>query len=121
MMLFFVALATIFFLKAMKPGSLIHWVLFGIFSALAFWSHFYAFVMIAALVLFALIEWAPQIRTELKNFEMLVLGCCCFRGSVASLDYRHPPLFVTPDRLGTHVWDSGAGDNPRNIQPNLRV
>ncbi|MGA7798327.1 MAG: glycosyltransferase family 39 protein [Methanoregula sp.] len=78
MMLFFVALATIFFLKAMKSGRLIHWVLFGIFSALAFWSHFYAFVMIAALVLCALIEWAPRIRTELKNLEMLVAGIIVF-------------------------------------------
>ena len=78
MMLFFVALATIFFLRAMKSGSLIHWVLFGIFSALAFWAHFYAFVMIAALVLCALIEWAPHIRTELKNIRMLVAGILVF-------------------------------------------
>ncbi len=78
MMLFFVALATIFFLRAMKSGSLIHWILFGVFSALAFWSHFYAFVMIAALVLYALIEWAPRIRTELANLRMLVAGIIVF-------------------------------------------
>src|SRR5271157_198461 len=78
MMLFFVALATIFFLNAMKSGSLTHWILFGIFSALAFWSHFYAFVMIAALVLYALIEWAPRIRTELANLKMLVAGVGVF-------------------------------------------
>ena len=78
MMLFFVALATIFFIKAMKSGSLTHWALFGAFSALAFWSHFYAFVMITALVLFALIEWAPRIRTELNNVKMLGLGVVVF-------------------------------------------
>jgi 4-amino-4-deoxy-L-arabinose transferase-like glycosyltransferase len=78
MMLFFVALATIFFLRAMKSGSLIHWILFGVFSALAFWSHFYAFVMIGALVLCALIEWAPRIRTELTNLKMLVAGIIVF-------------------------------------------
>ncbi len=78
MMLFFVALATIFFLQAMKSGSLMHWILFGVFSALAFWSHFYAFVMIAALVLFALLKWAPRIRTELNNLKMLVLGVVVF-------------------------------------------
>ena len=84
MMLFFVALATIFFIKAMKSGSLTHWALFGVFSALAFWSHFYAFVMIAALVLFALIEWVPQIRTELNNCKNAGSGCCCFRCSLVS-------------------------------------
>ena len=78
MMLFFVALATIFFLRAMKSGSLMHWILFGVFSALAFWAHFYAFVMIAALVLFALLTWAPRIRTELNNLKMLVLGIVIF-------------------------------------------
>jgi 4-amino-4-deoxy-L-arabinose transferase-like glycosyltransferase len=78
MMLFFIALATVFFLKAMKSGSLTHWILFGVFSALAFWAHFYAFVMIAALVLYALIEWAPRIQTELTNLKMLVSGVVVF-------------------------------------------
>jgi 4-amino-4-deoxy-L-arabinose transferase-like glycosyltransferase len=78
MMLFFVALATIFFLQAMKSGSLMHWILFGVSSALAFWAHFYAFVMIAALVLCALLEWAPRIRTELTNLKMLVAGIIVF-------------------------------------------
>ena len=78
LMLFFVALATVFFLKAMKSGSLTHWVLFGVFSALAFWAHFYALVMIGALVLCALIEWAPRIRTELGNLKMLVAAIVVF-------------------------------------------
>ncbi len=78
MMLFFVALATLFFLKAMKSGNRVHWVLFSVFSAIAFWSHFYAIVMIAALVLYALIIWAPKIRTELNNLKLLVLGVIVF-------------------------------------------
>ena len=78
MMLFFVALATIFFLKAMKSGGRINWVLFGAFSALAFWAHFYALVMIGALVLFALIEWAPRIRREIENLKMLVAAIVIF-------------------------------------------
>jgi Predicted membrane protein len=77
-MLFFVAIAMLFFLKAMKSGSWIQWVLFGVFSALAFWTHFYAFVMIAALVLYALIVWAPKIRTELNNLKMLIAGVIVF-------------------------------------------
>ncbi|MFZ0005003.1 MAG: glycosyltransferase family 39 protein [Methanoregula sp.] len=78
MMLFFLALATIFFLKAIKSGSLIHWALFGIFSALAFWSHFYAIVMIVALVFFAFVELVPGMRTDLKNMKMLILGIAFF-------------------------------------------
>jgi 4-amino-4-deoxy-L-arabinose transferase-like glycosyltransferase len=78
MMLFFLALATIFLLKAIKSGNLIHWALFAIFSALAFWSHFYAIVMIMALVFFAFVELAPGIRTDLKNMKMLILGIAFF-------------------------------------------
>lgn len=74
MMLFFVGLSTLFFLKALKSGTLTDWGLFGVFSALAFWSHFFSFVMTAALILYALIIWAPQIRTEIKNLKMLVVG-----------------------------------------------
>jgi len=78
MMLFFVGIATLFFLRAMKSGSLTQWVLFGAFSALAFWAHFYALVMIGALVLFALIEWAPRIRNELGNLKMLLAAVVVF-------------------------------------------
>jgi mannosyltransferase len=78
MMLFFVALATLFFLKAMKSGNRVHWILFAVFSAIAFWSHFYAIVMIGALVLYALVIWAPKIRTELNNLKLLVLGVIVF-------------------------------------------
>ncbi|MGB8220611.1 MAG: glycosyltransferase family 39 protein [Methanoregula sp.] len=78
MMLFFIALATFFFLRAMKSCSLAHWALFGVFSALAFWAHFYALVMIGTLVLCALVEWAPHIRSELANLTMLVAGIIVF-------------------------------------------
>jgi 4-amino-4-deoxy-L-arabinose transferase-like glycosyltransferase len=78
MMLFFVAVAMLFFLKGMKSGNWIHWALFGVLSALAFWAHFYAIVMIAALVLYALIEWAPKILTNLNNLKLLVLGVIMF-------------------------------------------
>jgi 4-amino-4-deoxy-L-arabinose transferase-like glycosyltransferase len=78
MMLFFIVLATVFFLKAMRSASLKHWVLFGLFSALAFWAHFYALVMIAALVLYALIAWAPRILAEYNNLKMLVVGVVVF-------------------------------------------
>jgi 4-amino-4-deoxy-L-arabinose transferase-like glycosyltransferase len=94
-MLFFVALATLFFLKAMKSGNRIHWILFGAFSALAFWAHFYAFVMIAALVLYALIEWVPHLRSELHNLKMLVLGGLVFVILCIPLIIVTVQLFIT--------------------------
>jgi len=78
MTLFFITLATLFFLKAIKSSTLNNWLLFGIFSALVFWTHFYAFVMIAALILYALITVAPRIRTDLNAFKTLIAGVIIF-------------------------------------------
>ncbi|MFA5332012.1 MAG: glycosyltransferase family 39 protein [Methanoregula sp.] len=95
MMLFFVALATLFFLKALKSGTILNWALFGVFSALAFWSHFYAFVIIASLVLYALILWVPRIRTELNNVKMLVAGIAVFVLLCLPLIIVTVQLFIT--------------------------
>ena len=64
MMLFLVAFAMVFYLKALKSNGQRDWALFGILSALAFWSHFYALVIIGALVLYALYMQIPKIRKD---------------------------------------------------------
>jgi len=78
LMLFFLALATLFFLRSLRSATLPDWALFGAFSALAFWSHFYAFVMIAALVLFALITEVPRTRTGTARLKMIGAGIGVF-------------------------------------------
>lgn len=95
MMLFFVALATLFFLKALKSGTILHWALFGVFSALAFWSHFYAFVIIASLVIYALILWIPRFRTELGNLKLLIAGIAVFIILCLPLIIVTVQLFIT--------------------------
>jgi mannosyltransferase len=54
MMMFFVATSMIFYFRAMKNDELLNWLLFSIFSALALWSHFYAFIIIFSLILYAI-------------------------------------------------------------------
>jgi len=78
MTFFFVALGTLFFMKGLKSSRLTNWALFGVFFALAFWTHFYAFVMIAALVLYALIVLAPRMPAELNKVKMLLTGGAIF-------------------------------------------
>ena len=78
MALFFVAFAMIFFLRALKTNETTHWVLFGILSALAFWSHFYTMVVIGALVLYALIVKIPDFRKDIRAFKPLVLAGVVF-------------------------------------------
>ncbi|MCX6689329.1 MAG: glycosyltransferase family 39 protein [Methanoregula sp.] len=78
MMLFFVAAAMVFYLKALKTNDLTNWALFGVFSALAFWAHFYAFTIIAAMFLYAIVIKLPHIKTRIHDLKMLVLGAVVF-------------------------------------------
>jgi uncharacterized membrane protein len=78
MMLFFVAFALVFYFKALKTNELKNWALFGILSALAFWSHFYAFVIIASLILYAVLMQIGDIRKNIRNLKMIALSIVVF-------------------------------------------
>lgn len=89
MALFFIAFAMVFYLRGLKDNSIKNWALFGILSAFAFWSHFYVFVLIAALVAYALALQAPEIRKNIRNIGTILLAVVLF--SLASL----PLIIVT--------------------------
>lgn len=78
MMLFFVAFAMVFYFKALKTNDLKNWALFGILSALAFWSHFYAFVIIASLILYAIMMQITNIQKNIRNLKMIVVSIVLF-------------------------------------------
>ena len=78
MMLFFVTFSMVFYFRALKNNDIRDWALFGILSALAFWSHFYAMVIIGALVLYALYELYPKIKSNLNTARPLVTACVIF-------------------------------------------
>ena len=77
-MLFFFSLALLFYIKAYRSNETRSWVLFGIFSAIAFWMHFYAFVPVAVLVLHALISRVGEIRRDLRNVRDIALSIIVF-------------------------------------------
>ncbi len=95
MMLFFVAAAMVFYLKALKTNDITNWVLFGAFSALAFWAHFYAFTIIAALFLYAVIIKIPHIKTGIHDLKMLVFGAVVFVVLCSPLILVTVQLFAT--------------------------
>lgn len=76
MALFLVACATLWYLKGMRSGRQEDWLLFGIFSALAVWTHFYSVIFIAALILYSLLAWLPHFRAEVHNLRSLAFGIC---------------------------------------------
>ena len=78
MMLFFVTFAMVFYFRALKSNDLANWALFGILSALAFWTHFYALVIIGALILYAFYELLPKIKNSINAVKPLVTSCVIF-------------------------------------------
>ena len=78
MMLFFVTFSMVFYFRALKNNDIEDWAFFGILSALAFWSHFYALVIIGALILYALYEMTPKILSSLNTARPLVIGGVIF-------------------------------------------
>lgn len=82
-MLFFFSLALHFYLKASRSNEIRSWALFGIFSAIAFWTHFYVAVPIAILILHALVTSAGRIRSDPGSAKNLGFAIIAF--VVASL------------------------------------
>ncbi|MGB9176443.1 MAG: glycosyltransferase family 39 protein [Methanoregula sp.] len=78
MMLFFVTFSMVFYFRALKTNDLLNWALFGILSALAFWSHFYALVIIGALILYALYELYPKMKSNLSAARPLACASVIF-------------------------------------------
>jgi 4-amino-4-deoxy-L-arabinose transferase-like glycosyltransferase len=66
--LFFFSIALIFYMKALRTNDIRAWVLSGIFSGLAFWTHFYVFIIITGLYLFAIIL---MLKNNQKKFSQL--------------------------------------------------
>jgi mannosyltransferase len=67
--LFFVTVMMIFYLLAEKHGGLQDWALFGVFAALAFWTHYYTVVFAAALISYSLIGCVKDLKQNLKTIK----------------------------------------------------
>lgn len=77
LMLFFIAMAALFCLKALKDPSLKNWGIFGVFSAFALWSHYYAIVTITGLVLCSFLL-LPRTSPKMNSLKMLGAGITVF-------------------------------------------
>jgi len=76
-MLFFFSIALLSYLFTMRGSGTKWWSIFGIFSALAFWTHFYVFVAIGILFLHAIIVKREEIlknTTETLKPLIIALG-----------------------------------------------
>ena len=93
-MLFFFSLALYFFLRLLRSWGRRDAILFAIFSAAAFWTHFYAFVPILALFIFALAVKAKEIARDLRAAIPLAIPILCFVVLSIPLIYYAIQLFL---------------------------
>lgn len=63
MLLFITAIALIFYLEAINSNNKNYWILFGITSALAIWTHFMAFIIIGALIIYSIFSLLKEKKT----------------------------------------------------------
>jgi mannosyltransferase len=75
MLLFITAIALIFYLEAIKSNNLKYWLLFGLASALAIWTHFMAFIIIGTLIIYYIFYLVKEKKSP-KNliFSIVVIG-----------------------------------------------
>jgi len=93
-MLFFITAATIFYLIALRTNNLKNWIIFGILSAIAFWCHFYAMVIVVSYVIYAIMIYIKEIRKDANYAKPLLAMIGTF--SVLSL----PLILVTIQLFG---------------------
>jgi len=87
--LFFFSIALLFFFLALKTARIAHWVWFGFFSALSFWTHFYVLIAIGVLYAYAIYPVGKKGEWEARAFSGWILSILAFL--VATL----PLLIVT--------------------------
>ncbi|HEX3000949.1 MAG TPA: glycosyltransferase family 39 protein [Methanoregula sp.] len=106
--LFLITFAMVFFLKALKTGKTTHWALFGAFSALAYWTHFYTLVVTGTLVLYAIIIKAMEWRKDPRSLKPVIIGAGTFIIISLPLLVLTLQLFAKRTAGGADIRDSGS-------------
>jgi mannosyltransferase len=74
MVLFVFSLVLLFYLRALRTNVLSDWVLFGFFSAVAIWTHYYSLIGIGVIYLHAIITLRTKIRQDLRELKNPLIG-----------------------------------------------
>jgi uncharacterized membrane protein len=72
LMLFFLACALLFFFRAVKEEGVRWWLVFGLFSGLAFWTHFYSGLLIAGVYIWHL---GMSLKRKVKLSQLKGVAC----------------------------------------------
>jgi len=76
MVLFVFSLVILFYLLALRIDNTTCWGLFGIISAIAFWTHYYVFVGLGVIYLHAIITRGGHLKKDVRNAKNLLVAFC---------------------------------------------
>ena len=86
LLLFCFSLALLFYFQALRTDTKGTWMLFGVFSALACWMHFFGFIMVLPLFILALFFKFRSGKTGIMDLRPVILaGAICFLFSLPML------------------------------------
>jgi mannosyltransferase len=104
MMLFFFSLVVLFYLRALRTNVQSDWVLFGVFSALSVWTHYYTLIGLAILFLHAVFSLSNQWKKDIRNVKNTVIGASllfiCILPLVFLVFERYAKLSSSPPTYG---------------------
>ena len=93
LVLFIFSLVILFYLYALRTDKSTWWVIFGISSAIAFWTHYYVFVGLGVIYLHAIITRAGDLKKNIRQAKNLLIALCTT--FILSL----PLLFIVGERF----------------------
>ncbi len=74
MVLFIFSLVILFYLVALRTDNISCWVLFGIISAIAFWTHYYVFVGLGVIYLHSIITLRDRLKKGIREGKNLLFA-----------------------------------------------
>jgi 4-amino-4-deoxy-L-arabinose transferase-like glycosyltransferase len=93
LVLFAFSLVILFYLYALRTDNITWWVIFGVTSAIAFWTHYYVFVGLGVMYLHAIITRAGDLKKDIRQAKNLLIACC------TTLILSLPLLFIVGERF----------------------
>jgi mannosyltransferase len=91
--LFIFSLVILFYLIAIRTDDIKCWVLFGIISAIAFWTHYYVFVGLGVIYLHAIISRVRYLKKGIFHIKNLLAAFC------TTFIFILPLLFIVGERF----------------------
>jgi len=93
LVLFVFSLVILFYLLALRTDNITCWVLFGIISAIAFWTHYYVFVGLGVIYLHAIITRGENLKKDIRHAKNFLAAFCTM------LILILPLLFIVGERF----------------------